>query len=390
MNITAFRPMEFLPSNIKNAIKILTLDPNNPPNIVGSFRFQVHEHPSDIDLLEVVKKHFTSIKKAKQSFVKSIQNIVSKVRDAKGIYLGDFKAGVDERFNVNIGEFKVNEKGKLVLMNYNPETIRNEINAISILPDDEKTIWLHLVVEKPTYIQHKKLSNAIRKRLVLRWKIREIMQGYKKLPHKKRILLGDAIFQKEMIKIDIYIFIGNRFVEMTNIFLLQPFINGVDLKLVDPWSFEDFENKLLTDIEVFKNPELHKHMKVVKRMWNLAFHKQNHMLSQKLYPLFNSPVSKMSQIVSDIETMVLMCDKLSNPPTKYMIRSLNDALLRIGTIPNELLPYRSAKNIYEKINKLTYKSNVQVMQSTLENIYKILNTIVDKNAKSFLLSINHI
>lgn len=389
MNITAFRPMEFLPSNLKNAIKMLTFDSNSPPNIVGSFRFKVHEHPSDIDLLEIVKKDFTSIKKAKQSFVKSIQNIVSKVRDTKGIYLGDFKAGIDERFNVNIGEFKVNENGKLVLMNYNQERIRNEINAISsILSDDEKNTWIQLAVERPTYTQHKKLFSAIRKRLVLRWKIREILQGYKKLPHKKRILLGDALFQKEMIKIDIYIFIGNRFVEMTNIFLLQPIINGVDLKLVDPWNYKEFENKILTDIEVFKNPELHKHMKVVKRMWNLAYHRKNNDLSQKLYPLFNSPVSKMSQIVSDIETMILMCEKLANPPTKYMIRSLNDALLRIGTIPIELLPYKSTKIIYDKINNLNYKSNIQIMQNTLEDIYKTLNTIVDRNAKDFLQTIS--
>ena len=205
------------------------------------------------------------------------------------------------------------------------------------------------------------------------------------MPRGATIKLEDAITQKEMIKIDVYKYLGNRFVEITNIYFLKPKIKGVnDFQSLDKWSTQELYDRISTDIEIFKIPELQKHMKVAKRMWNLAYYNKNTETLQKLYHLFNSPISKLSQIGSDIETMLLMMDKLANPPTKYMIRILNDILLRVGTIPNNVVPFRVIKDVYTHIVSLNHKTNIDDFQSVLEHIHNKINNIVDINAKKYL------
>lgn len=385
------RSNEFLPPNIKNVIKMLTLFKDSPSKVVGSFRFQHHEHPGDIDLFEVVNHEFKSFEHARKQIVKAIKNVIMKVRDAKFVYLGDFKAGIDNRYVIEYGDFKVDSKGILKLFDYEASHIRAEIKRLrlqKLYTEKEKENLLKLVFDKPSYMQHKALVAALRKRIVLRWKIKELLQGYKNLPRGKHISLEEAISQKEMIKIDVYMFLGNRFVEITNIYFLKPQLQNETMNNFNSmkmWSKNELLQRVSTDIEIFKIPELHKHMKVAKRMWNLAYYKNDEITMQKLLPLFNSSISKLSQILSDIETMMLMIEKLANPPTKYMSRILSDILLRMGTISRKILPKQKLNEIYIYITSLTYNSKKEDYQNAFDNIYIILNSIVDINAKKFLI-----
>ena len=46
------RPQKSLSLDTIEAIDIITLDKAYPPNIVGSFKYIVHEYPADIDMFE--------------------------------------------------------------------------------------------------------------------------------------------------------------------------------------------------------------------------------------------------------------------------------------------------------------------------------------------------
>ena len=390
MNIST-RSVEFFPPTIKNVIKMLTLFQDSPSKVVGSFRFQLHEHPGDIDMFEIVDKTFENATVAKKQIVKAIQHVVSKVRDANHIYLGDFKAGIDKRYYIQYGEFKAlsGVGGGLRLVNYSATHIRAELERMKsekLFTETEKQKIVELIYERPTYLQHKKLVTALRKRIVLRWKIRELLQGFKSLPRGERITLEETLTQKEMIKIDIYMYLGNRFVEMTNIFFMKPKVRHGpnDFDSVDMWTKQELYDRVSTDIEIFKIPELKKHMKVAKRMWNLAYYKNDNATIEKLYHLFNSPVSKLSQIGSDVETMLLMLEKLANPPTKYMVRILNDVLLRIGTVPTDVLPLRVLKDVYLHITSINNKSSAGDFQHVLEHIHDQINAVVDASAIKYL------
>jgi len=308
------------------------------------------------------------------------------------VYLGDFKAGLDVRYKIHgLGKIVYNHKSKTVSVEgYHADIVKEQIGELyeqGLLSSDEYRTWISLVVSRPDFMSHKKLVDAIRKKLVLRWTIREIGRGYKVLQNTIRITLEEAVKQETIVKVDIYAFVANRFIEITNFFFLKnKDANGKVTYLSEHHG--DFATQLKQDIAIFKTPSLKKHMKVAKRMWNLAVNESNKEILSILYPLFNSPLAKLSQIVSDCETMMLMVEKLANPPTKQMVRCLNDIKLRMGTIPPSLLSDASASKVYKTISRLHYDVSDKVLTNALGHIHDSLNTVVNTEARRFLKA-NH-
>jgi len=390
-DLIASRSIDSLPSNIANAIKLVTINPAFPTRFVGSFKYIAHEYPSDIDLVEEVVGCCNTSQSVKM-IVRGIQHMIQRVRDEKHVYLGDFKAGLDVRYKIHgLGKIVYNHKSKTVSVEgYHADIVKEQIGELyeqGLLSSDEYRTWISLVVSRPDFMSHKKLVDAIRKKLVLRWTIREIGRGYKVLQNTIRITLEEAVKQETIVKVDIYAFVANRFIEITNFFFLKnKDANGKVTYLSEHHG--DFATQLKQDIAIFKTPSLKKHMKVAKRMWNLAVNESNKEILSILYPLFNSPLAKLSQIVSDCETMMLMVEKLANPPTKQMVRCLNDIKLRMGTIPPSLLSDASASKVYKTISRLHYDVSDKVLTNALGHIHDSLNTVVNTEARRFLKA-NH-
>ena len=79
--------------SVQDAINLITFSEDTNP--VGSYKYRVHAYPSDIDIFEKVKK-CCSVKEATNNVAKRLREIGRNIKKQKLIYLGDFKAGLEE------------------------------------------------------------------------------------------------------------------------------------------------------------------------------------------------------------------------------------------------------------------------------------------------------
>jgi hypothetical protein len=328
LTILQLRKTESLTPDIKKIMDILTIESKSPPQIVGSFRYKAHEYPSDIDLYEPVHG-CCNFDTSTKSIAKKIQNMIKKIRENRFTYLGDFKAGIDNRYFIDIGSYDP-EKNKLE--GYDQYKIVERIADIykqRLLTKTEALEIIELVHENPNAYQYQKLRDAIRKYYVLRWTAEELLQGFKILLLGRKITLDEAISQGTVVKIDVWALIDDRFMEITNWFLLVATIDGQNIYLSEKPDM--YQKSLKREILLYKNPMFKKHMKLAKRMWLYAISEQDHYTINKLYPLFSSPMAKMSQIQSEMEILIGMLTKLKSPPYHLISKQVAMFKTRIGT-----------------------------------------------------------
>lgn len=384
INILQQRKKESLTPDMKDVIDILTLDPNNPPKIVGSFKYKVHEYPADIDLYEGVQGCCT-IDTTKYRMVQYFKNMALKIQNRRFTYLGDFKAGIDERYYINVGEYNPEEKK---IINYNKDDIINQISRLyetKLLSKDDAVRLIRLVYDRPNYIQYQELRDAIRNHYVLRWSIKELLSGYKILPLRKKITLSSAISQGTIVKADLWALIDDRFMEVTNWFMLTAIENDKTIYLSEKPDL--YQKSLKNEIMLLKNPELKKNMKLAKRMWLYAISQEDHYTIKQLYPLFSSPVAKLYQIQSEIEILINMVEKLQDPPYSLISKQISQFKTRIGSIPDIYLNEKNEEDVLKNLDlafKAYKEKNRDLIVKNLSATYDLLKGIIDAKAKEYL------
>ena len=358
-----------------NAIEMITLDSRYPPSIVGSFKYIVHEYPADIDLFETYHTCCNTVEAARDVTAK-IKNIFKKIKNDKNTYLGDFKAGYDERYKIDIGCIKGSK-----LSGYNPFKIRSKITSIheyKLLSNEDMRKWLNKVIDSPSVSEYRDLEQAIRSKYVVRWTLDDVLKGYVTLPFGKIFKLEDAIASKSIVKIDIWRCLNNRYVEITNWYMITyKDADGSTKYLTSKPG--DYEGSLMKDIEHYQSEQTQKYMKLAKRLWNYAVLKKNKTLMSTLYPLFSSGASKMYQILGELETIQKILLKISKPHMDLIIANIEDWKTRIGTIMGDVLPIFEAHSIFTKIDKIIEnKNNIPAILHSLEDIEVKLNLYVNR------------
>jgi len=327
-----------------NAIKIITFDLKYPPYLVGSYQYVINEYPSDIDLNEKYES-CCDFNEAVKDVKDKIQNIALKIKNEKNVYLGDFKAGYDTRYFIDIGYIKRSR-----LKNYNPLLIRNSIINIAnqgLFTEKQKNNLLFKVIEKPTIQEYTDLENNIKKYYIVRWNIDELIKGFKILSLNVRFTLEEAIEQKSLIKVDIWLFLNQRYLELSNFLMLTyKDKNGfITLLTEKPKPFED---ALIQ--EIFYYNSVDKYMKVAKRLWSYAVLKKDKELIINLYSLFSSGAAKMYQIVGETEVIKNILEKYKKISIKTITLNIDNWKSRLGTIMSDILPVQEAHVIFNKIN----------------------------------------
>ena len=102
--------------SVRKVIDLITIENDVYP--VGSQKYKIHGYPSDIDLFEEIKV-CCDLSDTINYVSKHIKKIAKKIKSTDKVYLGDFKAGIDDRFNNNIGWINLNNK----LVGFNPKEI---------------------------------------------------------------------------------------------------------------------------------------------------------------------------------------------------------------------------------------------------------------------------
>lgn len=368
----------------KNAIDILTLDPEFPAKIVGSFKYKVHEYPGDIDLFESYKGCCT-LADTKKQIVSALKKVVRKILNSDIAHFADFKAGEDSRYKFNIGSYDMKTKR---VIDYDLAFVKRKINELyadKLISLGRKKELLSLLKPFPTFKEHALLSDEIRKHYILRWTTDEILRGYKILPKDVKLTLCSAIAQKTIVKIDIWAYINERFVEVTNWFYLKS-ISQKGQQIVISQDMDDYQVSLQKDITQFRIPELHMHMKLAKRLWVYAVSKNDHKTMEKLYPLFSSGAAKLYQIQSEVDTLNSMLKKMTHPPMKKMLHQIEEFKLRLATVREEYMKPGVEKRIYALIDLIIMQNNTdnKKLQECLAEIGDLLHQSVDKYVKAYL------
>ena len=205
------------------------------------------------------------------------------------------------------------------------------------------------------------------------------------LPLNVGITLEDALTHKSIVKIDIWIYLNKRYIEMTNMFMLtydepKGHLHHMSVKP------DAYETSLQDDLQKYSNRSVNKYMKLAKRLWVYAVLKNDTDIMMKLYPLFSSSASKMYQITGEIETIVNIMENIKKPLLGSIKMNIEDWKTRLGTVMIDTLPMSVADDIYKKIDS-TIKNihNKNLVITNLEELSDILVIYINKYVKKFLV-----
>lgn len=343
------RSHESLTPSVKEAIDIITLDPKYPPDIVGSYKYIIHEYPVDIDLFENCMYTGPSKTVILNRIVQSFKKMAVRVKKARDTYLADFKAGEDVRYECPfLGTFDIIAG----LRDYDARQIRRWIHAIShegLLTEQERDEWLRAVVSDPDYIQYYRLEEMIRKKRIIRWSLTELKRGKKKLSDNVIYTLAEAIDSQTVIKIDIWKWVDRRFVEITNWFRIR---YRADVRR--PWTdltqpLPVYEESIKRGVREFLDPNLGKNMKMAKRIWLYAVHTNDIHLMKTLYPIFRSDAARLAQIHGEIEVILAILANVKKPPLSKITNQIIQFNEIISTITQNIIPVAEKKRIFKRI-----------------------------------------
>jgi hypothetical protein len=320
---------------ITQGIKTITKNPKNITKF-GSWTYKSQLYPGDVDLVEL-EERCCDIKTATRNFVKDTQKIVKNILKKKNYYLGDVKAGLDQDFMIDIGKLTFNKVGVPSITGYNGDNVIKQIMKLEVenkLTRDETDKLMMLATSEMNQENYEKLYAALREKWLLRWSAKEIEKGYKILPGNRKKTLAEAINEYTMTKIDMWTKVNERFIEFSNVltyYLVDKAGNRTLLNFAN--NIETMKEDLKYEVQKYAfSIKDFKPFKLVKRMWSIARSNKDYKMVELLTPLMQTDLGRLSQINSEIETLIMMLEKIRSPPIAAIISEIDNFKWRLGNI----------------------------------------------------------
>lgn len=374
-NNIALRPIEAFSRQVLNNAQLISIskhpisyDLEETAVPFGSSTYRAQKYPGDVDLHEKVVG--SSTEEVVSEFAKKMKERIRKINSLKDHWITEIKAGVDKRFDIDIG--------KLYSNNYTPTEAQRiaiwSINKYLKVGERERLVE----VLRKTYLGADDFSfiqELVRDLKTLRWSGPEVLKGF--LMHKgRKIKFEEALQDEASVKIDMVTIIDGLYVELTNFFFLGAIPPGSNqLILINTgYNFNDqtqvlksYESGLKTEIEKLFYSSFHYNpFKGAKRMW--AYSRTLYKAGQQdfardikaLFPLVTGNISLTYQIKSTISTFLLVAEKMTK---------------------------RALEEEYPKfVDKLKYllSSVTQISNSQLETLYQYIEQGRLEEVKGFL------
>lgn len=352
-DILSQRTFSGLTQETKSLIELVTLEKGIFP--VGSFKYKAHRYPSDIDIFEPIKACCDK-ESASKEITERIQKMIINITKKDGIYVGDFKAGLDSRYDIPITN--VYEKIK--------ELYDNKLITKDDLEEIQKLEYYDDLVE------------YMRKYYIIRWNTEELIKGIKILPLGKLLTLEEAITHKSIVKIDVWAPQDGNYNEITN-FLLIIMKNEKGEEIVLNEELGDRLISLNHDIVKYSSKEQRNSLKVAKRLWSRALFLGDKKLPKILYPLFQSGCNSLNQVAGELEIVSKIIQKIPNPPIKMLLKQIDGFRRRIIDVFDVDFDPNPALNIINNI----LENNLNILKG-LEELEKELKTIIERHANNYL------
>lgn len=398
----AKKPIESYPDYVKNEMKFISFYTKDLPISYGSYLYRFQRYASDIDLLQYVDyvDEETTIK----TFIKILKKIINSL-DKDHIY-SEFKAGLDSNYVIDIGIMRegiytpafnllgvLYEKTKDGLftrdeydkMRYMIEISQIDTNDIDVPGDPD--IDSRKQVNTDIYDE---IYNLIRNKRILRWSAEEIVKGYKIISKNKKYTLYEAIQDETIVKIDLIVYLNNKFIEITNLILLTYVdtdemgneehipINISEKAIHNPTSLRiDIEklyysNKFYSPLKACKR--MYGYMRAVKGKHNIYDWLPNHLI-----PVLEGDVSSFYQLKGEIDAiLVVLQKKFTKQNFERGIHQLQDIKTRFNYI--KILPDETIIRLAYEIDQLCKIKNHEKFIDELESLLTKVKTLVNSAA----------
>ena len=265
-----------------DVLKVLKTIAIGTPIVMGSSADPKIMYSADYDLLEEVQLRRSSA----TTFQKKIKKItkIGKIIDTKIGEISEWNLLKKPHIkNGNIKEYNQADELKHLAALWSAKIITHDefMNASTLLKS-------HL-----TAIEFLFAKKELRFGL-LRWDLKEIGRGYKDLRDGTIIYLHDAFKSKGITKVDVVVWLKNKYVEISNIVLW--------MKKNKSYAYIPALKKGLAE-NILEYEAEGNYVKLAKRMLSLAKQYKNHTDIEKLTEILNSPLGKLYLVCSDMEVL---------------------------------------------------------------------------------------
>lgn len=371
LNIIKQKNTDSITQQIKKTIQLIMKDPSKA-KIFGSFVYKSQYFPSDIDIQEVIDVPLNKQEDIYSQTVNALKKITNDVMNQRGIYFGEIKAGLDNRYNLNIKDA------------YFIKTIEDMyINGLFIKEEYDYINILYLShIDKVSCCAYDELEEILRLKKVVRWTQQDIINGYVLLTGDLKMRLIDAVKFNTSIKIDIWAPINGRYIEITNFFILVAYDKETDTVKLLNYNVTDYVKSMLEQIIKYNTKLFYNPFKMAKRIWGVARETSNITLLNKLTPLFQGDEALLNKIIAEIDTIIMMYDKLKSLPIETILKQIDEFKLRISYIYKIELDSNYVDELIDNI--LNNKNDKELIISELKELKTYFKDIINNNTIIYL------
>ena len=395
-NVLQYRNPNSYSKKTKDLINLVTIQEDINP--VGSQKFKVARYPGDIDIMEPII-NCCSLEDVVIDVSKSIQKIATKIKNTPKVYLGDFKAGLDNRYNINIGDINAYDK----VVGYKRTKVIKYLKELfnkGLLTSDDLNTAFKYITKNFSRKSWEKLAKFIKHFRVIRWSLDELISGQKfvgKGANKVLLKLSEALKEETITKLDLWGQVDNRYTEITNFFLLSYFdTNGVE-NTISP-SLTNYKERIVKDLKHYGQGTSYQPLKMAKRLWALAVSLNDTSVLEKLYPLFSSEASILYQINAEIETIVLMLENWDSIGEEIIadnayidvMNQIDEYKMRLSMVYNLTLDDQELQFLIDEASNkdIRTKKGRKAIIKSLDMFSEILQIGINEFSEEYLQSVN--
>ena len=359
---------EGYPNDAVELLKSMSFTDGKAVNVVGSMSLRSQVYAGDYDAYEKVSFKGTKTLILKR-LVNKFKSIIKSIQKFPLTYVGDIKSGSVEEWRIIQNPYNKEKSFKKL----------EELYKLKVISRKEFEEGKKRFIKNPSELDLLLLEQDFRPNII-RWKVWEVLKGYKILKDGRKFTLEEAFQTPTITKLDIMSWVqNNRFTDFSMIYEFN--INGETL---NP-GIKDLEKSILENIYILHSEK--KYYKMAKRLFSLAKYKNNLDVLEILTPLFNGDLGRLYIVYSDIGTIEDLFEYENNLPYSKLEFEFDQFK---GRLSNITLPgyIQKEKSIFEKINTLVRIEKLPTNKSRILNLLGELKSdlleILSKYTEKFL------
>lgn len=391
--IVATKPLKSYSKEQIQNIKLLSTNKHHLAQPFGSSTYKIQKYPGDLDLYDVFLK-CCSIDEVIRKFETIIVKIATDIKNEKLHYFSEFKAGLDNRYDINIGSIKNGT------FDINRKEVKNKSKKLfekNLLNKNEYFIITQILDKDLKFTlngdDYDVLHYIFRNRKIVRWSLEDILQRYIILPDNTLLTLYNALHIQTHVKIDMITYINGKFTEVTNFYILIENKNGHIYNINLDYNFLDrnqakniYDKQIKDEIEkLYFSNMYYSPFKMAKRIWAYSRLFKDKYTVEILLPIISGNISLLYQIKSEIDAIIRIYYISKSIPINSINLQIDGMKFRISNV------IQLKNNQIQYINNIINSFLIESSKSKRVKILKFLNQILKNHINRLtIISLNNI